>query len=71
MSNITDTVETGAMTHNMRLVIPERFCSADITSEGDTPLYEHMMTCALICFGVLQACTWQERMISLCQTVSS
>ncbi|CAL5229303.1 g12603 [Coccomyxa viridis] len=34
MSNITDTVETGAMTHNMRLVIPERFCSADITSEG-------------------------------------
>ena len=36
MSHITDTVDTGAMTHSMRLVIPERFCSADISSEGDT-----------------------------------
>ena len=35
MSNITDTVDTGAMTHSMRLVIPERFCSADISSEGN------------------------------------
>ena len=35
MSNITETVDLGAVTHSMSAVIPERFCSADISSEGD------------------------------------
>ena len=38
MSNITDTIDMGAMTHQMRLVVPERFCSADISSEGSQRL---------------------------------
>jgi len=35
MSNITETVDLGVITHSMSAVIPERFCSADISSEGD------------------------------------
>ena len=35
MSNITETVDLGVITHLMSAVIPERFCSADISSEGD------------------------------------
>lgn len=58
MSNITDTIDMGATTHNMRLVIPERFCSADISSEGNTKDHWHTARCGFspsqaICLSLL------------------
>jgi hypothetical protein len=35
MGSITETIDLGSITHSMSMVIPERFCSADISSEGD------------------------------------
>lgn len=35
MSSITETVAMGSSSHTLNMVVPERFCSADISSEGD------------------------------------
>ncbi len=42
ISNITETVGVGNITHKLEMEVPERFCSADISSEGEpAPAMRH------------------------------
>ena len=45
ISNITETIGVGSITHKLEMEVPERFCSADISSEGDSaPALRHTMS---------------------------
>ena len=44
ISNITETIGVGNITHKLDMEVPERFCSADISSEGEpAPAPRHSM----------------------------
>ena len=54
ISNITETVGVGSITHELEMEVPERFCSADISSEGEpAPALRRIMSSGALAEGCL------------------